>query len=246
MSLPIHAVGVGPGDPELLTLKGARLIRDAQVVVVPVGRADAASHALSIAEGNLDPSRQEIFPLVFPMTKDRTSLETAWGEAARRVLDQWRSGKRIVILTIGDPMLYSTTLHLCRSMTVLEPGIQIRYVPGVSSITASAARGGLPLGTGDERCAILPGDVTDEELETLCGSFETLVFMKVSRRLEKVISGIRRLWPAATLLLASRVGTGAEMVSLHPEELGDEQVEYLSTLIVRRSPFFPSPHGGDS
>lgn len=245
MTLPVHAVGVGPGDPELLTLKGARLIREAALVVVPVGKPDAASHALAIVEGCLDRSRQEILPLVFPMTRDRAALTKAWDDAAREVLARWREGCRIVILTIGDPMLYSTALHLCRVMTEREPGMVIEYVPGVSSITATAARGGIPLGVGDERCAILPGEVSPDELAELCGRFGTLVFLKVARSLGTVVERVRSHWPCATFFLAGRVGTARELVTTRPETLSGSAVDYLSTLIVRQTPFTTPPDGGD-
>jgi len=237
---PIHAVGVGPGDPELLTLKGARLIRGAEVIVVPVGRPDAVSHALSIVTDHVDPTRQEIIPLHFPMTADRSRLAEAWGEGAERVIERFDQGKGIVILTIGDPMLYSTTLYLCREIADRRPDIPITCHPGVSSITACAARGGVPLGMGDEWCAIIPGPVTEGDLADLCSRFDTLVFLKISRQFDTVLQTLSRFWDDPVTLLVSRVGSEGEMVVTDLSRLAGTTPDYLSTLIVRRTPF----HGG--
>ncbi|GAB4301243.1 MAG: precorrin-2 C(20)-methyltransferase [Desulfuromonadia bacterium] len=236
----IHAIGVGPGDPELLTLEGVCLIRGADVIVAPVGRAGGESHALAIVSGHLDPARQEILTIHLPMTADREILTAAWREGAETIISRVEEGKGVVIVTIGDPMLYSTTLYLCREIVTLRPQIGIRYHPGVSSVTASAARGGIPLGIGDERCAIIPGVVTEDELLHLCRLFDTLVFLKISRQLERVVQTVSRLWDDPVTLLVSRVGTGQEQVVTDLSSIAGTIPDYLSTLVVRRTPF----HGG--
>ena len=110
----IYAVGVGPGDPELLTRKAERIISHCPVICAPTGAADAASYALSIVEHLLDRSRQEVITRVFPMMKKGPELEAAWEEVAIEVIERIDKDEDVAFITIGDPCLYSTFLYIYR------------------------------------------------------------------------------------------------------------------------------------
>ena len=125
----IYAVGVGPGDPELLTRKAERIISSAGVICAPTGAADAASYALSIVEHLLDRSRQEILTRVFPMMKKGPELEAAWEEVATDVITRIDRGEDVAFITIGDPCLYSTFLYIYRIIRKKRADITIEIIP---------------------------------------------------------------------------------------------------------------------
>lgn len=236
MSAParIYAVGVGPGDPELLTRKAERILRQTPVICAPTGNADAASYALSIVDQLLDRSRQEIVPMVFPMTKQGAELEAAWNAAADQVIARIDDGLDVAFITIGDPCLYSTFLYIYRIVREKRPGIAVEIVPGISSINAAAAAAGIPLGIAGERIAILPATYEDEELRRTFAAFDTVVLMKVSRVFDRVYALLCELGLACGAVFVRRVGSAAQEVVTDLASLVGTELDYLSMLIVRK------------
>ncbi|AJY69246.1 precorrin-2 C(20)-methyltransferase [Geobacter sulfurreducens] len=230
----IYAVGVGPGDPELLTRKAERIIRSADVICAPTGAADAASYALSIVEDLIDPSRQEVLPLVFPMRKDQEGLDAFWEDAAAQVAERVRHGRDVAFITIGDPFLYSTFLYLYRIFRECYPEIAVEIVPGISSITAAAAVAGVPLGMAAERIAILPTTYEDAELRETFARYDTVVLMKVNRVFDRVYALLKELGLERCGVFVRRVGSADEEVVFDLERLVGEKLDYLSLLIVRK------------
>jgi precorrin-2/cobalt-factor-2 C20-methyltransferase len=231
----IYAVGVGPGDPELLTRKAERLIRQAPVICAPTGAADAASYALSIVEELLDRSRQEVISQVFPMLKKGPALDAAWAEAADQLLARVDAGQDVVFITIGDPCLYSTFLYLYRIFREQRPDVAIEIVPGISSINAAAAAAGLPLGIADERLAILPATYEDAELRRTLQEFDVVVLMKVSRVFDRVYALLQELGLEKNGAFVRRVGSATEEVVFDLASLQGKELDYLSMLIVRKN-----------
>lgn len=229
----IYAVGVGPGDPELLTRKAERIISSAPVIYAPTGAADAASYALSIVEHLIDRSRQEIITRVFPMMKKGAELEAAWQEAATEVISLIDDGKDVAFITIGDPCLYSTFLYLYRIIREKRADIKVEIIPGISSINASAAAAGIPLGIAGERIAILPATYEDEELKKTLREFDTVVLMKVSRVFDTVYPLLVELGLAEGSTFIRRVGSGQEEVVFDISTLVGKELDYLSMLIVK-------------
>ena len=230
----IYAVGVGPGDPELLTRKAERLIRQSPVIFAPTGAADAASYALSIVERLLDRSRQEIITRVFPMMKKGAELEAAWEESASEVIRLIDSGRDVAFITIGDPCLYSTFLYLYRIIREKRADITVEIIPGISSINASAAAAGIPLGIAGERIAILPATYEDEELKKTLSEFDTIVLMKVSRVYDRLYQLLCELGLDKSSVFVRRVGSAQQEVVFDLASLVGRELDYLSMLIVRR------------
>ena len=141
----LYGVGAGPGDPELITLKGYRLLQSAPVVYIPVSTVSEASYARSIVEGYLDPTRQRIIELPFAMRAAPAAMAAQWEENARQIAAGLFQNQDAVFVTEGDPMLFSTFGHLAATLHALYPELPIQAVPGVSSITAAAAAAGIPL-----------------------------------------------------------------------------------------------------
>jgi len=230
----VYAVGVGPGDPELLTRKAERILRQVPVICAPAASAGDSSHALSIVEPLLDRTRQEVIVRVFPMKKDQEGLDEFWEEAASTVLTHVRRGKDVAFITIGDPFLYSTFLYLYRIFRERHPDIPIEVVPGVSSITAAAVAAGIPLAAASERIAILPATFEEEKLRRTLLDFDTVVLMKVNRVFDRVYALLGELGLEDRCSFVSRAGTDEEKVTRDLESLVGRKLDYLSLLIVKK------------
>lgn len=230
----VYAVGVGPGDPELLTRKAERILREAPVICAPAATAGDSSHALSIVEPLLDRSRQEVIIRVFPMRKDQEGLDEFWEEAAATVISRIREGKDVAFITIGDPFLYSTFLYLYRIFRDRYPDIPIEAVPGVSSITAAAVAAGVPLAAASERIAVLPATFEEEKLRRTLLDFDTVVLMKVNRVFDRVFALLTELGLEGKRVFVSRAGTREEEVVHDLASLVGKKLDYLSLLIVKK------------
>jgi len=230
----IYAVGVGPGDPELLTRKAERIIRQCPVICAPTGAADAASYALSIVGHLLDRSRQEVLTRVFPMMKKGPELEAAWEEVAHEVIERIDQGEDVAFITIGDPCLYSTFLYIYRIISEKRADITVEIIPGISSINAAAAVAGIPLGIAGERIAILPATYENDELAKTLADFDTIVLMKVSRVFDRVYRLLLSMGLASSSVFIRRVGSPQQEVIFDLSSLAGRELDYLSMLIIRK------------
>lgn len=234
MSARLIAVGVGPGDPELITLKGARLIGAADVVVTPVGDRSDASIAHSIVAGLIDPERQQLIRQVYPMKKDQAGLEAHWARSAAEVADLVRAGKTVAFVTLGDPFLYSTFLYLHRQLQEHFPGVPVEIVSGVSSINAAAALAGVPLGLSAERLAVLPATYEEAELLRTLEAFDTVILMKVHRVFARIRALLDRLDLGRKAVYVKRVGLPGQAVFSDLAQVTEADLDYLSLLIVKK------------
>jgi len=230
----VYAVGVGPGDPELLTRKAERILRQVDVIFAPTGQAEAASFALSIVEPLLDRSRQQVIEQVFPMKKDEAEIAPFWAEAAAAVATHVRAGRSVAFITIGDPFLYSTFLYLYRILRRDYPDIPIETVPGISSINAAAAAAGVPLGMAADRIAVLPATYETEQLRQALRDFDTVVLMKVNRRFPRIYALLDEMGLRQQAVYVRRVGTADEQVVYDLHSLLETELDYLSLLIVSK------------
>lgn len=231
----IYAVGVGPGDPELITRKAERIIRSVPVICTPTGTTDASSYALSIVEDLIDRNSQEVLVQVFPMKKDQEGLSAFWEKAAADVAERVAAGKDVAFITIGDPFLYSTFLYLYRIFQERYPEIAVEVVPGISSINAAATVAGVPLGMTSDRIAILPTTYEDSELRRTFDNFDTIILMKVSRVFDQVYALLRELGLAEKAVFVRRVGSADEEVVTDLGALVGQKLDYLSLLIIRKN-----------
>ena len=230
----IYAVGVGPGDPELLTRKAERILREVPVICAPTANPADSSYALSLVEPFLERDRQEVIIQVFPMRMDQAGLEEFWEMAAAEVVERVRLGKDVAFITIGDPFVYSTFLYLYRIFREKYPDIPVEVVPGISSINAAAIAAGIPLGMGAERIAIIPAAFEQENLRKTLDEFDTVVLMKVSRVFDGIYELLRELGLEQKAVYVSRVGSPEQEVVFDLARLVGQKLDYLSLLIVRK------------
>jgi precorrin-2/cobalt-factor-2 C20-methyltransferase len=230
----IYAVGVGPGDPELLTRKAERVIREAAVICAPAATPDDASYALSIVEQFIDRSRQQILTKVFPMTRDEAVLNPLREATARELAAHACDGQDVAFITIGDPLLYSTFQPIFRILKEEYPQIPVDFVPGITSMSAAAAAAALPLALADESVAILPATTDEEKILKTLIAFDTIVLLKISRAFDRVYEMLKHLKLDQSAVFVRRVGSADEEVVFDLASLVGKKLDYLSLLIVKK------------
>jgi precorrin-2/cobalt-factor-2 C20-methyltransferase len=222
-------IGLGPGDPELITMKGLRTLRDANVVFVPVRRTGEESYALQIASELVDRSRQTVVTLPFPKG------EESWESRCQPILDALAGGGRGVFLTEGDPSLYSTFGHVAAALRAVAPGLRIEAVPGVSSVTAAAAAAGLTLADWGEQVAIVPAAHALADLPRVLGQFETVILIKVSPVLREVLTALEQAGRTRDGVYVRRCGRPDQQIVYDLTTLVDSPPrDYFSLIVVRR------------
>jgi precorrin-2/cobalt-factor-2 C20-methyltransferase len=226
----LYGIGLGPGDPELITVKGLRLLRAADVVFLPVRRAGAPSYAGSIAADYLDPARQAIVPLVYPAGRGANAT-VRWNANADEIAACLQGGGMGVFLTEGDPLLYSTFVHALMPLRERHPGLAVRVVPGVWSGSAAAAQLAEPLADGDERLAVLPATYALRDLPDVLRRFDTVVLLKPGDDVRALRAALAEA--AATAVWVERIGRPEERIVRDLDAWPDERRDYFSLIIAR-------------
>lgn len=229
----VFAVGVGPGDPELLTRKAERILRSADVIMAPVSNPSEASVAFETIKEFIDERRQEIIIHQFPMTSDRKILIPAWQEAATIMAAHAEAERTVAFITIGDPLFYSTFIYLLRLLREQWPHLPIEIIPGISSINAAAAQASLPLVEGDEKIVVIPATAGIEKIAEGFTRYETVVLLKVKPLYFEIIELLRATGRAKSTVFVERVGSSRQKVLTDFDEIAAHTPDYLSLMIIK-------------
>lgn len=181
MSGTLFLVGVGPGDPELLTLKAARVIAAADVVAHPE-TGEGAALALSIAALHVAP-RATRLPVAIPMSTDRAPAQAAYDAAAETIAAHLAGGRSVAWLCEGDPLFYGSAMYLLGRLAGRAP---VEIVPGVTSLTAAAAAIARPLAARNETLKILPAPLPDEILRAELQGAPAVALIKIGRHFDRI------------------------------------------------------------
>jgi len=228
----LYGVGVGPGDPELLTLKAVRILQTVPVICVPQAEFSSDSYALTIAKDFLDLSRQEVLRLPFP-TAGREASQV-WREAAETIALHLQQGQDVAFIAEGDPMLYSTFSYVYQNIREMHPHLPVEIIPGISSVMAAAAKAGVPLATRSQRLAILPAMYGTDDLEQVMAEYDTVVLMKVNRKTLQALSRLGEIAPEGKAVYVRRVTTPQEQVVHDLRQLSPNDLEYFSLVIITK------------
>ncbi len=233
-------VGCGPGDPELLTVKAVKSIKNADVIMCPTSKEGKPSMALSVVSSIIDEAnKQQIVNLVFPMTKDKEILENTWKKNARILADSVISGKKVVYLTVGDPYLYSTWIYLHREITKEHPEIKITVIPGIVSMFTFASKVGISLAEGAEKMAVIPSCYDLSRVKEIAKNCDTMVFLKDGHYFDQVIKLLREAGFSENSVFAIGQDLGTDQEIVRKMTLGEVTNEtittkYFSIMVVKR------------
>ncbi|GAA0566752.1 precorrin-2 C(20)-methyltransferase [Caenispirillum bisanense] len=233
MSAPgtLIGVGVGPGDPELVTLKALRVIREAPVLAWPANP-DGHSMARAVVASWIPPGKVEIAVTMDFVSRGRESANAAYDDAAAAIAGHLDAGRDVAVLCEGDPLFYGSFAYI---LARLEGRYPVAVVPGITSMTACAAVAARPIVLLDEVLTVLPATLAEDVLEARLAAADAAAIMKLGRHLPKVAAVLGRLGLAEAARIVVRAGHADQRLLTLPEAL-TAGVPYFSLLLVRKRP----------
>jgi precorrin-2/cobalt-factor-2 C20-methyltransferase len=227
----LYGIGVGPGDPELISVKGLRILCTVPVVSFPAGLSDQSGIAQQIITPWLRSDQIQV-PLTFPYIQDLDLLQQAWGVAAQQVWKYLCQGQDVAFVSEGDVSFYSTFTYLSRTLQHLYPEAKIETIPGICSPLAAAAALGLPLTVQGDRLAILPALHRLADLAAVLAWAEVVVLLKVSRVYPQVWQTLNELQCLDRSYVVVRAGTGQQVIYRDLQKHPNLELPYFSLLVI--------------
>ena len=228
----LYGVGLGPGDPDLMTIKAGRVVADTLVVAVPVKAEGAASFARAIVADRLTPEHR-VLELVFPMRSDPDYLRPYWERAAAALSAHLDQGRDVAFLCEGDPFTFGTFIHVFRELVRARPGQPVEVIPGVTAYNAAAARTLTPLAAADDRVAVVPATYGVEVVDAILDRFDSVVLLKVKPVMDALIDLFERRKLLDHAVFVNKVGTAEESVIRDLTSLRGQRLDYLSLVLVQ-------------
>lgn len=225
----IYSIGIGTGDPELITIKAIRLLEQSDIVFVPQSNRSGRSIAREIVLHYVGDEKLSMY--FFPMNNDKDDLFRRYSELAEKMNHLLELGNRVSYVTMGDPTIFSTSNYLTERLVTL--GIEVKHVPGINSINAVSTTLGLPLCIKGENFAVyeMPGDV--ESAVNLIKSHSTTIFMKVNNKLPILLETVKTSNPEVAYLVR-RMGLADEKVFNLLEAGMSPDAAYLSVALIKQ------------
>lgn len=234
MSGTLHGVGVGPGDPELITVKAARLVAGAPVLAY-FAKKGRRGHARGIVEPYVRPGTLEL-PLHYPLTTEMSFADPLYvrevggfyAEAAELLAGHLAAGRDVILIAEGDPLFYGSFMHL---YIRLKDRFPVEITPGVTGYSGCAAAAGLPMTWGDDVMAVLPGTLAEDDLATRLAGSDAAVIMKLGSNFPKVRRAIDRAGLNHRAVYVERGSMAGEVVTPLADKAGDD-APYFSIILI--------------
>lgn len=224
-------MGVGTGDPELLTIKAIRALAQLDVLVAPLTKEGKDSLAYNIVR-EFVPTRTTVLFRLFPMVRDETILDTALEAIAGEIEEYVNQGKNVGFVTLGDPMFYSTYIYLLKNLQ--GRGITALTIPGINSFSAASSKTGMSLAEKDEKIAIIPSIYDDNNLDEILRFFDTVILMKAAGDCSQVVDKLKRAGMKDNAVFISRLDLDQEIIEYDLDKLKGMKANYLSMIIARK------------
>lgn len=228
-----YGIGVGPGDPELITLKSVKILRWVDVVYAAASTKNKHSMAVSIAEPFI-PETTPVKMLSFPMTRDKSVTQKAWEENALTVIKDMEQGKDGAFITVGDPTTYSTYGYILKHIQTLAPHLRVKTIPGITSYHAAAARLNITLVQGEESLLVTSGVKGGDRLRNSFVKPETVVFLKAYRKVKDIIGALEEAGHFKNCVGVKKCGLPDEEIIHNIKEFDNIPPDYWTLIIAQQ------------
>lgn len=230
----LYGIGVGPGDPDFITLKAVKILSEVDMVFAASAAKNAYSLAADIARPHLKASAA-IQMISFPMTRNKQVMEAAWQDNARTVINVLEQGKNAAFITLGDCLTYSTYGYLLKSVRKLAPHIEICSIPGITSYQAAAARINTPLVEGQESMILLSGVTGGDKFRELSDRADNVVFLKAYKNAGDIVKALDEAGMADKSVGIMRCGLEGEQIITNVNEFQERKPDYWTLIISKKS-----------
>lgn len=230
----LYGIGVGPGDPELITLKAVRVLNHVSHVFAAASSKNDYSLAFDIIRDHLPPETP-VAQMAFPMTFNADRLEDAWQANCEQVIEILEQGKDAAFLTLGDPLTFSTFIYLMRKVRRRLPGVTVTVVPGITSFQAAAACATVPLSEGEESVTVISGAKGADRLKQAIEFSDNVILMKTYKQFSKILGQVKEVGMKDRCCFISRCGLEGQIIERDFEKISKiEQPNYLSLMILKK------------
>ena len=228
----LFGVGVGPGDPELITVKAVRVIKEADIIFTAASTKNTYSLAVEIASPYISTSAQ-IEKLSFPMTKDVKEVEAAWTHNAKQIAKVLKQGKNAVFLTLGDPTTYSTFGYILKKMACIMPEADIETIPGITSFHAASARLNRILVEGEESLLVTSGAYGGDRIRNING-IENVAIVKAYKNIQDINKALKETGLNNKSVAVSKCGRKNEQIIEDLDELEKRSPDYWTLILASK------------
>jgi precorrin-2/cobalt-factor-2 C20-methyltransferase len=227
----VFVVGVGPGDPELLTLRAVRVLERCDLILHP-GPRDRSGFAIEVVAPLLRPT-QRVRGMALAMRRGPDDGSVGYDRVAAALVEEARSGRPAAFLTEGDPMLFGTGSYVAERLRAIAPEIAVEVVPGVSALAAAAARVGWPVAQKEEVLTICPATYHAEEIGAILDRGGPVCWLKAAGVLPRLVEALRLRGRLDRAVLVERVGRPDERIFRDLAAAIEEDLSYFSLVLVR-------------
>ncbi|WP_035235609.1 precorrin-2 C(20)-methyltransferase [Desulfobacter vibrioformis] len=230
----LYGIGVGPGDPDFITLKAVNILSQVDMVFAASSKKNSHSLAAKIAKPHLKAS-VPIQMLPFPMTRDKSVMEAAWQDNARTVIKVLEQGKNAAFITLGDCMTYSTYGYVLKHIQKLAPHIKIRSIPGITSYQAAAARINTPLVEGEESMLLVSGVTGGDKFRQISDHADNVVFLKAYKNAADIAKALDEAGMADKSVGIVKCGLEGEQIIRNMNVFQEKKPDYWTLIISKKS-----------
>jgi precorrin-2/cobalt-factor-2 C20-methyltransferase len=228
----IYGISLGPGDPDLITLKGLKILQKSNKIYYPgslLPNGKTSSFSLPILQHHqLD--EQKLVGMFLKMSDDRTQAEATYRATFESMLEDYNNGLTIVFVSEGDSLFYSTFAYLLEH--IQQHQLDVEIIAGVPSFILGAAQHQLPLAILNEKIAIIPRVKNSQELETTLNDFDTVVLIKIRSVLKDISPFLKT--SELTIMYCERLGTTQQYITTNIEDIKNREIPYFSLLIIKK------------
>lgn len=228
----LYGVGVGPGDPELITVKAVRVIKEADIIFTAASSKNSYSLAVEIASPYIS-SNTRTETLYFPMTKDETQTETAWINNAKQIASALKEGLTAVFLTLGDPTTYSTFGYILKKMACVMPEADIETIPGITSFHAASARLNRILVEGEQSLLVTSGAYGGDRIRHING-VENVAIVKAYKNVKDINAALKETGLSRNSVAVSKCGRDHEKITRNLDALEQEAPDYWTLILASK------------